>query len=328
MQLSELTTVQPDLTARAEPSLAVDLSWALHAAFHPAHRGRHQALGALYQEHPSLATRIAEFWSGDATTAGPDCMAELEILTWHAGALAVTDLAELLAALEAAAPSVPTELRLRSESPEDRAAFCRRLAVLRRTPERRREWLQLLADLHAALAHAWPAVRAAAEAAAVAFNRDLAHTAEWSSLVAIECEASIGMLAELGTDDYTRVAVVPSAFFGTGMVLDLPDTLLVGIKGADEGVTARSRTEALARRMKTMADPTRLAILHYVAHRPRSVGEVATAFGLAQPTVSAHVKQLREAGLLGAERRGNRLELVADREALRLLLDDLAAALH
>ena len=42
-----------------------------------------------------------------------------------------------------------------------------------------------------------------------------------------------------------------------------------------------------------------------------TVGEVAKAFGLAQPTVSDHVKILREAGLVGGTRHGTRIELFA-----------------
>jgi ArsR family transcriptional regulator len=57
------------------------------------------------------------------------------------------------------------------------------------------------------------------------------------------------------------------------------------------------------------------------------VGEIARAFSLAQPTVSAHVKQLREAGLVAAERRGARLEISADRAALAELAGELTGLL-
>ena len=70
-------------------------------------------------------------------------------------------------------------------------------------------------------------------------------------------------------------------------------------------VVARARTESVARRLKAVADPTRLAILHSLATAPSTVGELAVLFRIAQPTVSMHVKVLRESGLvqLGAGRR-------------------------
>ena len=75
---------------------------------------------------------------------------------------------------------------------------------------------------------------------------------------------------------------------------------------------ARARTESLARRLKTVADPTRLALLHYLAGTPSTVGDLAASFGLAQPTVSMHMKSLRESGLVRSERKDGRMQLSAD----------------
>jgi DNA-binding transcriptional ArsR family regulator len=82
----------------------------------------------------------------------------------------------------------------------------------------------------------------------------------------------------------------------------------------------------VARRLKAVADPTRLAILHSLAAAPSSVGELATLFRLAQPTVSMHVKVLRENGLVRSERKDGRLRLSADPGAVEALLGDLRAA--
>src|SRR3954454_8153078 len=61
----------------------------------------------------------------------------------------------------------------------------------------------------------------------------------------------------------------------------------------------------LAGVFKALADPTRVAIVNRLA----AVGEVCVcdltaAFDLSQPTISHHLKLLREAGLVEAERRG------------------------
>jgi len=49
-------------------------------------------------------------------------------------------------------------------------------------------------------------------------------------------------------------------------------------------------------------------------------------FRLAQPTVSMHVKVLRENGLVRSQREGGRLRLSADAGAVELLLDELRQA--
>ncbi len=64
-------------------------------------------------------------------------------------------------------------------------------------------------------------------------------------------------------------------------------------------------TEEAARLFKALADETRLAILRQL----REEGEVCACdfqacCTLAQPTVSHHLKVLREAGLVTAEKRG------------------------
>ena len=61
----------------------------------------------------------------------------------------------------------------------------------------------------------------------------------------------------------------------------------------------------LARRFKALADPARIGIVNRLA----GAGEVCVCafvdeLGLAQPTVSHHLRILRDAGLVDVERRG------------------------
>ena len=63
--------------------------------------------------------------------------------------------------------------------------------------------------------------------------------------------------------------------------------------------------QALAARLRALADPTRLAIVNRLA----GAGEVCVCdlveeFELSQPTISHHLRLLRQAGLVEAERRG------------------------
>jgi ArsR family transcriptional regulator, arsenate/arsenite/antimonite-responsive transcriptional repressor len=57
---------------------------------------------------------------------------------------------------------------------------------------------------------------------------------------------------------------------------------------------------------RALADPTRLEILRLVASQPgpTCVCDLVAHFDLAQPTISHHLKVLREAGLLTATRLG------------------------
>ena len=97
---------------------------------------------------------------------------------------------------------------------------------------------------------------------------------------------------------------VPCLFFGSSMYLEFSGLVVIGTGVGQGDVVARARTESVARRLKAVADPTRLALLHSLATAPSTVGELALLFRLAQPTVSMHVKVLRESGLVRSERQG------------------------
>jgi ArsR family transcriptional regulator, arsenate/arsenite/antimonite-responsive transcriptional repressor len=61
----------------------------------------------------------------------------------------------------------------------------------------------------------------------------------------------------------------------------------------------------LAARFKALADPTRVAIVNRLAGSDEvCVCDLNAAFELSQPTISHHLKILREAGLVDSTRRG------------------------
>jgi ArsR family transcriptional regulator, arsenate/arsenite/antimonite-responsive transcriptional repressor len=61
----------------------------------------------------------------------------------------------------------------------------------------------------------------------------------------------------------------------------------------------------LAARFKALADPTRVAIVNSLASTDEvCVCELNASIDLSQPTISHHLKILREAGLVEASRRG------------------------
>ena len=82
----------------------------------------------------------------------------------------------------------------------------------------------------------------------------------------------------------------------------------------------RREAAVLASRFKALADPTRLAIVN----RLSGAGEVCVCnlvdeFELSQPTISHHLKVLREAELVTAERRGTWAYYRLDEEAVEQL---------
>ena len=66
------------------------------------------------------------------------------------------------------------------------------------------------------------------------------------------------------------------------------------------------QAEATARLFKALADPHRVKIINLLATSPDPVCvcEFTAPLGVSQPTVSHHLKQLMDAGLLEREQRG------------------------
>jgi ArsR family transcriptional regulator len=66
-----------------------------------------------------------------------------------------------------------------------------------------------------------------------------------------------------------------------------------------------AEAELLAARFKALADPTRISIVNRLAAADECcVCDLTEAFELSQPTISHHLKVLRDAGLVESTRRG------------------------
>jgi ArsR family transcriptional regulator, arsenate/arsenite/antimonite-responsive transcriptional repressor len=69
---------------------------------------------------------------------------------------------------------------------------------------------------------------------------------------------------------------------------------------------SRAEAERLSRTLKAIADPARLQVLSYLRSQPNGEAcacDLVEPLGLAQPTVSHHLKVLYEAGVLEREKR-------------------------
>ncbi|HTW99286.1 MAG TPA: metalloregulator ArsR/SmtB family transcription factor, partial [Acidimicrobiales bacterium] len=215
---------------------------------------------------------------------------------------------------------------LESESPEHRAAILERLDSLAANRRLRTRYRQLLADVWQPLEPAW---RASELPRAESSRRHLEHLERqgrhWTEQLIDACEEWRQYLTEVAPARHVPVLVAVASFACKGSYLDLAATVYCCIGArhayrADEELTAE-----LGRRLKAVADPTRLALLRLLADAPRRVGELASDLELAQPTVSNHLKVLRETGIVNASRRGG--ELALDRDAVVSLMGDLGELL-
>lgn len=78
----------------------------------------------------------------------------------------------------------------------------------------------------------------------------------------------------------------------------------------------------LAPAFKALGDPVRLQLMSMIASAPEGeicVCDLTPAFNLSGPTISHHLRSLREAGLVSADRRGTWVYYRADPQLLRLL---------
>ncbi|MDJ0396564.1 metalloregulator ArsR/SmtB family transcription factor [Rhodococcus sp. G-MC3] len=88
------------------------------------------------------------------------------------------------------------------------------------------------------------------------------------------------------------------------------------------------RSGDLARMFKALGDPVRLRLLSLVASHEGGeacVCDISPTFDVSQPTISHHLKVLRDAGLLDSERRGTWVYYWVVPSALQQLSSLLAA---
>ncbi|WP_129308223.1 metalloregulator ArsR/SmtB family transcription factor [Streptomyces sp. L2] len=97
-------------------------------------------------------------------------------------------------------------------------------------------------------------------------------------------------------------------------------------QGLAEAPLGEERAVDLGKAFKALGDPVRLRLLSMIASREGGevcVCEMTPAFDLSQPTISHHLKLLRQASLIDCERRGTWVYY----RALPGALDRLAAFL-
>lgn len=81
--------------------------------------------------------------------------------------------------------------------------------------------------------------------------------------------------------------------------------------------------EHLAELFKALSHPVRIRILRRLATSRRFCGDLVEQSGLAQSTVSHHLRILRDAGLIGVEEQGTRTCYFINRDQLQLMCSQI-----
>ncbi len=316
------------MTAKASPSLELD--WALSAALRVT-RETQPALRDFYEQNPEIAERVRRLW-GPAETLSYPCFLELSALAYGGGLLFGLETGDFVSGLEELCRNAPEDLAFAAETPDDGERLRRRLHLLRTEERVRLHYVEVVAEVWDGIRTLWETEgRRAVE---VALEECSAHLKRGSNPadLALKYFEQVNC-TNIGRDEMNRlidglgeeseIVLVPSFFTVKGLVADLPGMLIIGRTAEPVAVAARARTEDLARRLKAIADPTRLAILDALTQHDMSITEVTNHFGLSQPTVSNHVKQLRDSGVVTSGNEGRTRKLTVRREVLREILREL-----
>jgi ArsR family transcriptional regulator, arsenate/arsenite/antimonite-responsive transcriptional repressor len=80
----------------------------------------------------------------------------------------------------------------------------------------------------------------------------------------------------------------------------------------------------MIRLLTALGEPARLEIIDHLAKQEQmNVGELTSKFHLSRPTISHHLKILKDAGVVQSEKRGQETYYWANRDALILGLEQI-----
>ena len=312
-----LTEDQP-ATIRVAPSAVLELMWVLHfiQSGHK-HEGDYAVLDPLRERFGAELTRLRADRLIQYST-------EVVVLAHASGTLLDVDLRRFFARVEGAMTDFTELPSLRSEKPGERRIVRERLERLRQDRDVRRSYLELLHTVWRDVEPLWEGEgRGAVVAEAGRWQRAIDEEgAGFRDVLGLArlwpSRPDIDEMADAAATD-NRLVLNPCWFGGKVHMFELEGTVYVG-RGIRHGESTYRKVAAeVSGNIKALADPTRLSILLRLAREPSSVTELARQLHLSQPTVSAHVQVLREAGLLDERAVGRSAELSANQEGLRRL---------
>lgn len=303
---------------RIEPAPVVELFWVLHDL----------ALGKPHHEHPVFHDRgLAERAQAFASPSPNVCYGfdELLILSGANDLLTTTDVDGLIERMPELAQMPERPFALATETEETRLHSLAQLAALRGDAALRATFQALLRDAWDAIRETWETeAEAATERTSAALRARAAQTTDLADLIGPRHWVLEERFRPLLDAAMARreALIVPAYFGGQSLVYDLPGLFLVGIPAhtMPRAEQLRLMVQESATRLKVLADPTRMAMVAYLADCPATVTELARTFSIAQPTVSSHVRMLREAHLIHAVHADSKMRYEVSREELERLL--------
>ena len=238
----------------------------------------------------------------------------------------------LFAWLAKASPGSTAPRAMLTEPEQDRPAIAARLNRLGHDARARNAYRDILVDVWQAAASAWEHHgREVVAAACAVWKTKLDTGASIEELV--PPRHPLTNADRLGFDDLfthrKEFALSPLYFcMSGGHVIDLDDYVHIAVPSSDL-LPVRKVRDAMfvADRLRVLAEPTRVHILIQLLSAPSSVMEIARALRVSQPTVSGHLRILRNAGLIQPKRFGARMVMVASRKRVERLLEDARATI-
>src|SRR6266571_41655 len=305
-------------TVRVAPSAAFELMWALH--FTAANHEHDEAFEPLETLRRRFGPQLKELRSDGLAQYST----ELIVLAHRSGTLLDLDLDRFFDRVEGAASEASAVPSLLSESPTERKIVAERLERLRTDKALRLRYVELLSTIWEELQPDWNREGRAAV---------VAEAERWRRALADQRGGYMGVLGltrlwrgRPDLDDIAdaaaaqgRLVLNPSWFGGKIHIVEIDGTVHVGRRTRMVDFDCRKVANDVCANIKALADPTRLTILLRLAREAASVTELARELRLSQPTVSAHVQVLREAGLLEERANGRSAELSANEQALKEL---------
>lgn len=285
-------------------------------------------LPGLTQLRPPVMERAGRLWN-DSLAGCPELLPAAD----QADCVRGEDVERLLAWLTTGSGGRPvTDYELLTEPAADRSAIRARLRRLKEDVETRRAYRDLIAEVWQVAAVEWRqrGRQVVVEACA-----------RWRSR--LDSGASIEELMpprhpltyadRLGFDDIFNVraefALSPLYFcLSGGQVVDLTDHVQISVPASDLLPVRKLRDAAfVADRLRVLAEPTRVHILLQLLSAPAGVMDLARALHMSQPTVSGHLKVLRQAGLVQPRRAAHRTVFAGSRKRIERLLEDARATI-
>lgn len=317
------------------PSLPAELAWIMDLLTQTA-RYAEPALAELDSSllpgvrglRVSVMARATHLWN-DSLSGCP----ELLLVADQADCLRHGDATRLLGWLTTGGSGPPAAAyELLTEPAADRPTIRARLRRLKEEVETRRTYRDLVAEIWRLAAPVWETRgrRLAVEACS-----------RWTSR--LETGTSIEDLMpprhpltiadQLGFEDIfserDEFALSPLYFcLSGGQVVDLTSYVHIAAPASDLLPVRKVRDAAfVADRLRVLAEPTRVHILIQLLSAPAGVMELARVLHMSQPTVSGHLKVLRDAGLVQARRAGGRTVFAGSRKRIERLLEDARATI-